>query len=211
VHNFCTVDLSAFYLDIIKDRLYTFKADSAGRRAAQTTIHHVLEHLVRLLAPVLVFTTDEAWGFMPGKRVKSVHLSEMPEPNKEWLDEGLEKKWETILKVKNEASKVLEDARKKKLIGHSLDAKVIISPTAELKGLLEKEAGVLKEILIVSQLEVVDRAPEGAQEALNIPGLKISVTKAEGEKCERCWNISTSVGENEEHKTICERCIRALS
>jgi isoleucyl-tRNA synthetase len=211
VHNFCTVDLSAFYLDIIKDRLYTFKADSAGRRAAQTTIYNVLEHLARLLAPVLVFTTDEAWGFMPGKRVESVHLSEMPEPNKEWLDEGLEKKWEAILKVKNEASRVLEDARKKKLIGHSLDAKVIISPTEELKGLLEEEACALKEILIVSQLVVVDRAPEGAHEALDIPGLKISVTKADGEKCERCWNITPSVGENEEHKTICERCIRALS
>ncbi len=211
VHNFCTVDLSSFYLDIIKDRLYTSKADSEGRRAAQTTMYHVLDHLVRLLAPVLVFTTDEAWRFMPGRKTKSVHLSVMPEPEKKWLDEDLEKKWDTILKVKNEASRVLEDARKKKLIGHSLDARVLIYPAEGLKGLLEEEADSLREILIVSQLSVVEKEPEGAQEALEAPGLKISVSKAEGTKCERCWNITPTVGEDKEHPTICERCIGALS
>jgi isoleucyl-tRNA synthetase len=229
VHNFCTVDLSSFYLDIIKDRLYTFKAESTGRRAAQTTIYHVLDHLVRLLAPVLVFTTDEAWGFMPGRKADSVHISEMPRPKKQWLDGGLEEKWDLILKVKEVASRALEFARKKKIIGHSLDAKVAIfqtdeltreemkklfkieRSTEELKELLSKEEAALKEILIVSQLAVVDKQPEWPVVNAEIPGFGVAIDKADGAKCERCWNISPSVGENEENKTICERCLKALS
>jgi isoleucyl-tRNA synthetase len=229
IHNFCTVDLSSFYLDIIKDRLYTFKAQSAGRRAAQTTIYSVLDHLVRLIAPVLVFTTDEAWGLMPGQRAESVHLSEMPKPKTEWLDEDLQEKWDLILKVKEVASRALEFARKDKIIGHSLDAKVAIfktdeltreemkklikveRSTEELKKFLSKEEAALKEILIVSQFAVVDKQPGGAGVIKEFPGFGIAIAKADGEKCERCWNITPTVGKDEEHKTICERCLRALS
>ncbi|MEE9613532.1 MAG: isoleucine--tRNA ligase [Thermodesulfobacteriota bacterium] len=214
VHNFCSVDLSSFYLDIIKDRLYTSKADSKERRAAQTIIYNVLDRLLRLTAPLLVFTTDEAWGFIPGKREESVHLSGFSEPREEWLDDGLAEKWEKLLRVKDELSRALEEARKAKVIGHSLDAKVTVVPTPELKELLTEEAGTLKEMLIVSQLELSDAPPEGGEGASEFPeiqGLKASIGKADGEKCERCWNYSPTVGESSEHPAVCERCLKALT
>lgn len=215
VHNFCTVDLSAFYLDILKDRLYTYSAASTGRRAGQTTIYHVLDHLVRLTAPILVFTSEEAWSFMPGKKEDSVHLSSMPEANREWIDDGLDKKWETLLTVKGEASKALETARQQKIIGHPLDAKVTLIPSQEMKALLEEEAHALEEVLIISQLKVdgnIGGSPESAVvfESKDIPGLNIAVEPAEGGKCERCWHYRTEVGESTEHPTICGRCLEAL-
>jgi len=214
VHNFCTVDLSAFYLDILKDRLYTYSSKSTGRRAAQTTIHNVLDHLVRLLAPVLVFTTDEAWSFMPGKKSGSIHLAAMPDVNKDWLDEGLEKKWDTILSVKAEASKALEAARQQKVIGHPLDALVTIFPTQELVSLLKEEEEALEEVLIVSDLRVSTGSgtPAGGVlfESKEVPGLKITVEAAGGGKCERCWHFSPFVGKSAEHPTICGRCVEAL-
>ncbi len=215
VHNFCTLDLSAFYLDILKDRLYTYSSASAGRRAAQTTIYCILDSLVRLLAPVLVFTTDEAWSFMPGKRAESVHLASMPDVNRDWVDEGLEKKWDTILLVKAEASKALEAARQQKVIGHPLDARVTIYPTPDLDGLLREEEKALEEVLIVSGLKVAEKPHVAAVgevmfESKDVPGLKITVRVAEGGKCERCWHFSPAVGKSAEHPTICDRCLEAL-
>ena len=215
VHNFCTVDLSAFYLDILKDRLYTYSSKSAGRRAAQTTIYNVLDCLVRLLAPILVFTTDEAWSFMPGKRAESVHLAVMPETNREWLDDALEKKWDTILSVKAEASKALEAARQQKVIGHPLDASVVIFPARELESVLKGEEKALEEALIVSELKVSGTPPapsckEVVFESKDIPGLTVMVEAASGRKCERCWHFSRAVGESAEHPTICGRCLEAL-
>ncbi|MBI5587636.1 MAG: isoleucine--tRNA ligase [Deltaproteobacteria bacterium] len=215
VHNFCTVDLSAFYLDILKDRLYTCGAGSRERRAAQTTIYNILDCLVRLTAPVLVFTSDEAWSFMPGKKEQSVHLAPMPEVRKDWTDTALEKKWETLFTVKAEASKALETARQQKIIGHPLDAKVTLYPTAELKALLAGEARALEEVLIVSQLKVAEGTPaakEGAvlYESKDIPGLRVTVANADGSKCERCWHFSTAVGADAAHPTICDRCTEAL-
>ncbi|MBI5599287.1 MAG: isoleucine--tRNA ligase [Deltaproteobacteria bacterium] len=217
VHNFCAVDLSAFYLDISKDRLYTSKAGSVERRAAQTTLYHTLDHLLRLMAPILVFTTDEAWGYLPGEKAASVHLSGFPEPRPQWRegwDAGLEKKWELLLGIKAEASKALESARKDKLIGHPLDAKVSIVPGNELKGLIEKEASTLEEILIVSKVEILSGDKdklEGGIESREWPGLWILVEKADGEKCERCWHISPDVGKDLRHPSVCSRCARALS
>jgi len=214
VHNFCTVDLSSFYLDVLKDRLYTGAAGSKGRRAAQTTIYHVLDHLVRLTAPVLVFTTEEAWSFMPGRKEESVHLSSMPKVNEKWLDEGLEKKWAELMTIKSEISKALEGARQAKIIGHPLDARVIIRPTEKNAELLAEEEGVLEEVLIVSKLTVAPGA-EAAQAAFKfdseeIPGLSISVEKASGDKCERCWHFSPQVGTHAVHPTLCGRCVEAL-
>lgn len=228
VHNFCTVDLSAFYLDILKDRLYTGGAGSTKRRAAQTAVYHVLDHLVRMMAPVLAFTTDEAWAAMPGKRVESVHLSAMPEVNQAWLDQALEDKWETLLKVKDGVSKAMETARRHKVIGHPLDAKITIYRPEETKAsggldrlnaLLTEEEKALEEMLIVSRLIVkTDREPavkEGVIycESEDLPGfkLKITVEAADGEKCERCWRYSPSVGSDKTHPTVCERCLEAMN
>ena len=222
IHNFCTVDLSSFYLDILKDRLYTYGAGTRGRRAAQTTIYHVLDHLLRLTAPILVFTSDEAWSFMPGRAEESVHLASMPEVRKEWMDEALETKWEKLLSVKSEVSKALEGARREKLIGHPLDAKVTIQAPAEYEALLKDEEKALEEILIVSgfekagaikQAETVpgrETAGEYTYESPEIKGLKVVVSKAGGLKCERCWHYSPDVGVDKEHPTICQRCSEAL-
>ncbi len=210
-HNFCAVDLSSFYLDILKDRLYTSGENSPRRRAAQTTIHIVLDHLLRLLAPVLVFTTDEAWQHLPKKPAESVHLTGFPEPAGEWIDPELEKKWELLLKVKSEASKALEAARREKTIGHSLDAKVAIEPPPELSVLVRENIEALREALIVSESEVSEGLPAGAMEAENVPGLRILVSRAEGLKCERCWHISPTVGQDGSHPTICKKCVEVLS
>jgi isoleucyl-tRNA synthetase len=214
VHNFCAVDLSAFYLDVLKDRLYTFKAASRERRAAQTTVYHVLDHLLRLTAPILAFTADEAWSFMPGmpgERPESVHLSTMPGPDAEWLDEALDKKWETLIGVKAEVSKALESARREKLIGHSLDALVVVEPPPGLMGLLKEEATAIEEAFIVSALRVVDRIEgKAVYESGAIAGLRVAVEKAPGAKCERCWHLSPRLGGDAAHPSLCERCVEAL-
>ncbi len=216
VHNFCTVDLSSFYLDVLKDRLYTNGASSKGRRAAQTAIYHVLDHLVRLTAPVLVFTTEEAWSFMPGRKTESVHLSTMPEVNAQWIDAGLAEKWETLLRIKAEISKALEGARKEKIIGHPLDAEVVVCAPAEHEELLKQEESALEEVLITSMLKVrgatEGRDAEGVFrfDSAEIKGLTVLVGRATGGKCERCWHYSTAVGESAAHPTLCERCVEAL-
>ncbi|MEK7773389.1 MAG: class I tRNA ligase family protein, partial [Deltaproteobacteria bacterium] len=227
VHNFCTVDLSAFYLDILKDRLYTSGAGSGKRRAAQTAIYHVLDHLVRMMAPILVFTTDEAWSFMPGKREESVHLSGMPEANEAWRDPALGNKWDTLLRVKEGVSKAMETARQQKTIGHPLDAKITIYRPEEIKGskgldklkaVLAEEEKALEEILIVSRLMVRTEEEPVVKEGViyfesdDLPGFKLRITveAADGEKCERCWRYSVSVGSDGTHPTICGRCLEAL-
>jgi isoleucyl-tRNA synthetase len=214
VHNFCNVELSSFYLDILKDRLYTSGTDSLLRRSAQTVIHLVLDHLLRLMAPILVFTTDEAWQLMPGTTVESVHLSKLPEVNKGWLDDDLEENFKILLEVKSEASKALEAARRDKTIGHPLDAKVIIAATKFTdndKQTLKNSETLFKMMLIVSALEVTDSIEgEGVFISEEIEGLLILVTKAEGNKCERCWHISPSVGADSTHPSLCKRCVEVL-
>ena len=218
VHNFCTVDLSAFYLDVVKDRLYTNRAGSRGRRAAQTTIYHVLDHLLRLTAPVLVFTTEEAWSFMPGKKAGSVHLASLPEPQKEWLEPALEEKWDRLMEYKAEISKALEGARQAKTIGHPLDAQVMVYPPEKDRDLLMSEEKALEEALIISRLVSSDEPFVDTSVATgshyfkseDMEGLVIVVGKAEGGKCERCWHYSTYVGKDHEHPAICDRCVEAL-
>ena len=210
VHNFCNVDLSAFYLDILKDRLYTSRADSKARRAGQTTIYYALDYLVRLTAPILVFTADEAWQYMPKRKEESIHLATFPEIKKEWLNDELEEKWEQLLKIRGEIAKAMEMARQEKVIGHPLDARVSVIPPKELEALIKEEARNLKESLIISQLIVGAEEGGRAFESKEIPGLKVYVVPAKGKKCERCWNFSEKVGENKEHPVICERCVEAI-
>ncbi|MCR4286811.1 MAG: isoleucine--tRNA ligase [Deltaproteobacteria bacterium] len=224
IHNFCTVDLSAFYLDGLKDRLYTCKAGSKERRAGQTVLWSLIDCLTRLLAPVLVFTADEAWQFIPGKKAENVHLADMPDVRKDWLDEGLEKKWENILKIKEEITKGLEAARQRdRIIGHPLDAAVNICVPPEYAELLKEEAASLAEVLVVSSLSISspggqpvkasDFSGAGDVSAIAssvISGLTTYVAKAGGKKCERCWHYTMDVGSDESHPAVCKRCAQAL-
>lgn len=210
VHNFCSVDMSAFYLDVLKDRLYTSPTESLERRSAQTAMYRILEALTRMMAPVLSFTAEEIWGFMPGAREESVHLAEFPSFEDSLIDNALEEKYERLLAVRGDVAKVLELARVEKIIGHSLDARVELAADGDLADLLKQESAQLASLLIVSQVEVTDSL-ENATTGENLPGLKILVSKADGEKCSRCWNYATTVGDHDDHPEICHRCLQALA
>jgi len=210
VHNFCSVDMSAFYLDVLKDRLYTSPTESLERRSAQTAMYRILDALTRMMAPVLSFTAEEIWGFIPGEREESVHLAEFPSFEDSLIDNALEEKYERILAVRSDVAKVLELARAEKIIGHSLDARVELAADGALADLLKQESAQLACLLIVSQVEVTDSL-ENATTGENLPGLKIRVSKADGEKCSRCWNYATTVGDHDDHPEICHRCLQALA
>jgi isoleucyl-tRNA synthetase len=211
VHNFCAVEMSAFYLDVLKDRLYTAPAKGVARRSAQTAMYTILDTLTRLMAPVLSFTADEIWGYLPGNREKSVHLDRFPRLDAALVDPALETRIDQLLEVRGEVSKLLEQARTAKLIGSGLEAKVTLSATAgPLRELLQAEREELATLFIVSQAELVDSLSDGtASDAL--PGLTIRIERAEGEKCPRCWTYSSGIGSNTAHPAICPRCAAALS
>lgn len=215
VHNFCTVDLSAIYLDILKDRLYTERPDSVGRRAAQTTIYTIMMDLLTMLTPVLSFTCEEIWRYVP-KMVgmsTSVQLSKWPEEHREYLDSKLEEKWTQILALRGEITKALEEARRSKTIGHSLDADVTIYAAGDAYEALKAVKDELATILIVSRVSLIeglDSANEADFSSTEF-GLKVAVKTATGEKCERCWMYSDTVGKNAEHQTLCKRCASVLA
>ena len=208
-HNFCSVHMSSFYLDIIKDRLYTSKPDSRERRSAQTALYFILDSMVRLMAPILSFTAEEIWEYIPGssKREESVHLSSFPEAQNEYVNEELALRRDNIILLREEASKELEIARREKLIGHSLDAQVEIKGKGKNFNFLKTYKDQLHTIFIVSQV-VLKEEDVGEDSSLNeaLRGLKITVSRAKGVKCDRCWMYSESVGEKEEFKTLCSRC-----
>ncbi len=212
IYNFCSVDLSAMYLDVSKDRLYTSKATSNERRSAQTAMYMILDALTRLLAPVLTFTSEELWASLPAYANKEagVHLAQFPEVRTDTMDEALMDKWTTLLSVKGEISKAIEIARKNKVIGHALDVRVDIAAPEKLLTLLRANAELLKTLNIVSDLgfNVVDEANAWRSEA--IEGLAVGVTKATGQKCQRCWNYSESVGKHADYPEVCERCHKNL-
>jgi isoleucyl-tRNA synthetase len=215
VHHFCAVDLSALYLDIVKDRLYTSAPDDPRRRAAQTTCYDILSVLVRLMAPILTFTAEEAWRLVPGARAESVHLERFPEVRLEWLDDTLQRDWNRLLEVRREVAKALETARAQKAIGSSLEAAVWITAAPEdLPALLRARRELLPTLFIVSDVRLFERPPANlllpAAESAEIPGLSIAVARAPGRKCERCWRWTPRVGENPEHPTLCERCLPVI-
>lgn len=211
VHNFCSVELSSFYLDVLKDRLYTAPAGSRERRSAQTAMYRILDALTRLLAPVLSFTADEIWWALPGEREASVHLASFPKIETSLLDAALEARYEKILLVRSDVAKVLEVARTAKIIGHSLDARItLFVPAGSWRDLLDQYRDELTTLLIVSQVELAEAAPAGSVTGEEIPELTILVEKASGEKCERCWNYSTSVGASSVHPALCPRCEAAI-
>ena len=217
LHNFCTVDLSSLYLDILKDRLYTFQKDSRGRRAAQTTMYELICTLTKLMSPVLSFTAEEVWGYFPknGSEPSSIHMAFFPEVKKSYINDALSKKWEQVILLRKEVSKALEIARRDKVIGHSLDALVTLSLSGNLNNQIPLETEELKTIFIVSGVEKIcgNKANDGESKSKStvfnseeIKGLEISVYKAPGEKCERCWTFSESVGKDSSHPAICRRC-----
>jgi len=210
VHNFCAVDMSAFYLDILKDRLYTAKKESAARRSAQTAMYMIIDALVRLVAPVLTFTADEIWWQMPGKREESVHLASFPRFAAKLRDTELEERYKKLIAIRSDVTKALELARNAKVVGHSLDARVTLSAEGEIKVLLDQYKDMLATLFIVSQADVADSLGDDAHCGEEVAGLKVTVAKAAGEKCERCWNYATTVGENSDHPALCDRCTAAL-
>ena len=220
---FRTSELSNFYFDVLKDRLYTYPRTSRARRSGQTAIWRIGQVLVRLLAPIMSFTAEEVWEFIPslGKKPGSVHLALFPtaeevlgnghrKPNQQGESlpsdtDRIREDWKRLLLVREEVFRALETARKDKVIGSGLQAKIAIGAPAETHSLLEKYRETLRYLFIVSQVELQQLPGRG-----NGSGLKVEVLPAEGSKCERCWNYSTLVGSDPEYPTVCERCSAAL-
>jgi isoleucyl-tRNA synthetase len=212
VHNFCAVDLSALYLDVVKDRLYTSAAGDPRRRAAQTTCYDIFAALAKLTAPILTFTTEEAWRHLPGARSESVHLERFPEVPLPWLDDTLKREWDRLLEVRREVARALELARARKLIGSGLEAAVrIASAPEDLPALLHAKQAVLLTLFIVSCVQL-EPGPAGAvhYESQEIPGLVIDVDRAPGDKCERCWMRRPTVGVSPAHPSLCDRCVAVV-
>lgn len=201
INTFCVVDMSNFYLDIIKDRLYTAKPDSVERRAAQTAMYEILNAFVRILAPMACFTAEEIWKYMShknGEKLDSVMLAYYPEVNPKFENKELEAKWDRILKLKEETAKVLEEARAQKLIGQSLNAKVVFTANGDDYKFLKENEELLKLVFIVSGLEI----REGSY--------NIKVELADGQKCERCWKYSPTVGLSKLNPCVCADCAKVL-
>jgi len=213
LYNFCTIDLSAFYLDIIKDRLYTSPSASVERRSAQTVMYYIIDSITRMMAPVLPFTSDEIWLNMPEFKGKeeSIHLAGVSKIDQSFVDNELASKWEVIKDTRAEVTKALEEARVKKMIGHPLDACVTISVKDDLYELLKVYENELRSIFIISEFKLEKNLElEGAYESPDIEGMRILVSTASGTKCERCWIYDSSVGCNSDHPNVCERCSNAL-
>ena len=215
IHYFAGVDMSAFYLDIIKDRLYTEGTDSIERRSAQTVMTEILVTLTKMIAPILSFTAEEIWETLPEvlKDKESVLLTDWYKENDEYLNPEIENKWVEIIKVRKEANKSLEKARqgKDRIIGNSLDAKVMLHSTdAEIQKFLVENREKLELALIVSEVEIVENIDETFTKGEEATDLYIKVLHAEGEKCERCWKYSKELGKDPEHPTLCPRCASVL-
>ncbi len=207
---FCVVDMSSFYLDVLKEVLYVLAPNAPERRSAQSSLYEILDAVTRLLAPILSFTTEDIWQHVPGVRLEgedSIHLCRFPEPHPEWADADLEKRWEKLLTFRQEVSKALEIARKEKRIGHSLDAWVRAAPPPDWASFLRAFPYSLRNLCIVSEMTIEDALAEQVFESQEIEGLKVRVDRAEGEKCSRCWVFFRDVGSDPSHATLCRRCV----
>ena len=212
VYNFCVYEVSSVYLDILKDRMYTFKADSPERRSGQTAMYELLMALLKVMAPILAVTTDEAWGFFnAASRSDSIHLESWPgDEHRKWLDEKLNEKWSCLIAVREAVLKKLESKRAAGDIGSSLEARVVLAATDEnYKKLLTDNKDALRYLFIVSQVELKDPSQSAGDAETGIP-VAVYVEKSTGVKCQRCWNYSDSVGKDAGHPTLCERCVKAV-
>jgi len=212
LHNFCVVDMSSFYLDILKDRLYTFKADSKERRAAQWVLNKILLTMTGLMAPVISFTAEEIWRFIAGSKEESVFLSTFPKTDEGYLDAALEEKWAKLIAIRNETNKALELKRQNKFIGNSLEAKVILHLSENELNLLNEYKEFLPALFIVSAADITPASGkmDGVYESEEIKGMSVVVERAEGKKCERCWNWSTAVGTFSEAPGLCRKCYNVV-
>jgi isoleucyl-tRNA synthetase len=211
LNNFCSVDLSSLYLDIVKDRLYCEGATSPERRSGQTALYHLLEGLVRLIAPILSFTAEEIWGHMPpdATRPASVLLADFPNVNSALRDPALAAEWETLLAVRSAVTKTLEGLRSRGEIGHSLEADVQLAAAEPVAGVLASRRGRLAEIFIVSRVTLV---PDGTLAGTALPpGVTVAAQRIAGEKCPRCWNYRDDAGRDAVVPTVCGRCVDVLA
>ncbi|YAF98811.1 MAG: isoleucine--tRNA ligase [Nodularia sp. CChRGM 3473] len=222
VQNFCVVDLSNFYLDVAKDRLYISAANAFRRRSCQTVLQIALENLARAIAPVLCHTAEDIWQYIPYKTpYKSVFEAGWVQVDQAWSDPDLGEFWETLRQLRTDVNKVLEQARVEKMIGSSLEAKALIHiPHKQLgdaiKAFNPKQGNGIDELrylLLTSQVEILDSAEklQGLKYTAKTVDWEIGVVNADGEKCDRCWNYSVHVGESKEHPLLCERCVPALA
>lgn len=210
LHNFCVVDMSNFYFDVLKDRLYTTAPDSKSRRAAQTVLYKVLDALTLILTPILAFTCDEIWTAMKHDKSRNPEgplFNNIPTADYIETDEAFIAKWDRIHEIRTDVQKALELARNEKVIGKPLEAKVTLYADGELADFLNSELKSLPEIFITSAVEIADGEGEFKGD---VKGLSITVNKADGEKCERCWKFSDTVGQDSEHPTLCAHCAETM-
>lgn len=211
IHNFCVVDMSNFYLDVIKDRLYVEKPDSVSRRAAQTAIYKILDAMTRMVSPILAYTSDEIWQYMPhdsSADADCILFNEMPALTGVHVDASFAARWDRIHALRDDVQKVLELARKDKTIGKSLEAKVQLHCDGELYDFVKSVEDELQTAFIVSEVEVI-KDSDGKVKG-EVEGLSVTVVHAEGEKCTRCWTYSSTVGSNSKHPALCDRCAAIL-
>jgi isoleucyl-tRNA synthetase len=211
LHNFCVLDLSSFYLDILKDRLYVSAPGSRARRSAQTAMREILETLVRLMAPVLSFTADEIWRHMTPDERSNVHMELFRPVKQEFRDPVLAERWENILKVRKEVTKALETARKERRIGHSLDADLILGLPPEQVEFFNSYKDTLKYIFIVSSVQLRNTEEvTGGVASEEMPGIRVLVEPSRNPKCERCWVHDVSAGQPAKPPGLCNRCRESL-
>ncbi len=211
VHNFCTIELSSFYLDFAKDVLYIESADNKERRAIQTVLYETLLALTKLMAPILPHTADEVWEQISFVSEESVQLVDMPEVKTITNQENIEAKWDSFMILRDDVLKALEVARNEKVIGKSLSARIVLFPNDKTKELLVSVEENLQQLFIVSGFEIggsFNDAPENAQDFENV---KIVVDTATGDTCERCWVVTATVGQDEDHPTLCTRCANVVN
>ena len=212
LNNFCSVDLSAFYLDVRKDRLYCERAGGAERRAVQTTLHAIVDVLVRLMAPVLSFTAEDVWAHVPGRgRPESVFLAGFPAVPEAWHDPALASRFERLLAVRGAVTKAIEEARQAGLVKQSLEASIglgLADGAGGLAALLAEHVAELPDLFLVGAVVLGDGA--AAPESPVVPGLRVRVERAAGRKCARCWNMR-ALGVNPDHPEICARCAAVVS
>jgi valyl-tRNA synthetase len=213
VHNFCAMDLGAFYLDVIKDRQYTTQADSVARRSAQTALHHIIEAMSRWIAPILSFTAEELWGFIPGERTESIFFETWYQFPPEIQDEMDDAYWQQVLKVRVACSKEMEKLRVDKTIGSSLDAEIDLYCDETTHTLLSKLDDELRFVLITSDVHLHNLSEKPADAVLidDLAGLALTVKASEHTKCVRCWHHRDDVGQHSEHPELCGRCVDNVS
>lgn len=212
IMRFCSIEMGSFYLDIIKDRQYTTKADSLARRSCQTALYHIAEALVRWIAPILSFTADEIWQYLPGERSEFVFMEEFYKGLFALADDEAmnDAYWQEVLKVRAEVNRVLEQARNDKVIGAALAAEVTLYANDHYRDLLAKLGDELRFVLITSKVDVKALADADVAEG-ELSGLAVKVVASQAEKCPRCWHYSDTVGQNSEHPHLCSRCVENVA